>query len=395
MVAIARTEHTAEARQEVWSGHVALIAKPGGPATGVGRYVQMLHAGLRDVGVDAVRVAPIAPPLPDAGYRLLRRAGMDLRTFLMNYPIWVRYPAADVYHLTSQNLASLLLFQRPPGKVIVTVHDIIPYMLRDDPELSSYRTTADRLFDRMAMAGLRRADRLIADSQYTKQCIVEHLGIAADKIEVIYLGIDHERFRPMPVPAALRVRYRLPADRRYLIYVGSEDPRKNLTTLMRALTAVRTTLPDVELIKVGRAHFDGERQRLIKLASELGVLTAIHFLDDVPEEDLPLLYNLADVCVMPSLYEGFGFPVLEAMACGTPTICASAASLPELVDGAGLLFDIGADSPSTIAAIVARVLAQPEQIATTRAAGLARAGAFTWPHTVHATLGICIMGSGM
>src|SRR5690349_11198714 len=83
---------------------VALIAKPGGVNTGVGRYTQMLQSGLRDAGIDVVRLAPVVPPLPSIGYRILQRLGVDLRAFLTNYPIWATYPAADVYHLTSQNL---------------------------------------------------------------------------------------------------------------------------------------------------------------------------------------------------------------------------------------------------------------------------------------------------
>lgn len=314
-----------------WHGRVALIAKPGGPNTGVGRYVEMLHRGLLDAGVDAVRVSPRVPPLPNAVYGALRALRVDVRTFLTNYPVWANHPEADVYHFTSQNLATLLLFHRPRGKVAVTVHDIIPYMLRNDPKLCSYRTVADRWFDRLAMEGLKRADVLIAVSQYTKRCVVEQLGIAAERIHVVYQGVNQETFRPLPVPTTVRERYGLPEGRHYLIYVGSEDPRKNLDTLLRAIAEIRLERPDVELIKVGRPHFRAERQRLIDLASRLGVREAIHFLDEVPEGDLPILYNIADVCVMASLYEGFGFPVLESMACGTPVVCAKAASLPELV----------------------------------------------------------------
>lgn len=367
-----------------WPGSVALVAKPGGAHTGVGRYVYMLHAGLRAAGVDAVRVAPSLPPLTGVGYTMLRKLGLDARAFFGTYPVWAQYPRADVYHLTSQNLASLLLFRRPPGKVVVTVHDIIPYMLRNDPQLSSYHSAADRLFDRMAMAGLRRADQLIAVSHYTKRTVVEHLGIAAAKLDVIHEGIDHTRFRPLDVPPTIRARYGLPANRRYLIYVGSEDPRKNLEVLVRALADLRWALPDVELIKVGRAHFDAERQKLLALAGELGVADAIHWLDDVPEEDLPALYNLADVCVMPSLYEGFGFPVIEAMACGTPVVVANASSLPELAGDAALLFQPN-DSRELVAKIVT-TLCPPVQREQMRSIALQRAQAFGSMRDIDSTL---------
>ena len=365
------------------SPRVALIAKPGGAHTGVGRYVQMLHGALSADGAQVERIAPTVPSLPGAAYTAIRRLGPDLRTFFLNYPVAAKYPSADVYHLTSQNLASLLLFRRPPGRVIVTVHDIIPFMVRNDPQFASYRSAADRLFDRMAMVGLKRADALIADSHYTKQSIVDLLKIAPEKIAVAHLGIDHGRFRPLTVPESLAERYGLSRDRRYLIYVGSEDPRKNLTTLVRALPAIRREVPEVALIKVGRAHFEAERRRLLDLAAELDVGAAIHFLDDVQDDDLPLLYNLAAVCVMPSHYEGFGFPVLEAMACGTPVVSARASSLPEIVGDAAIQFD--PNDPRDLAQAVCTLLRDDATRQQKIAAGTAQAAQFTWQRTVART----------
>jgi glycosyltransferase involved in cell wall biosynthesis len=345
----------------------------------------MLLAGLCEAGVDAVRVAPTLPSLPNVIYRLFHWLGRDLHAFLTNYPLWSRYPKADIYHLTSQTLASLLLLRRPKGRVIVTVHDIFPYMVYNDPQLGSPYGT-EHLFYRLPIAGLKHADHLIANSQYTKQCVVEHLGIAPEKITVVHLGIEHERFRPQPVPAAIRESYGLPEGRRYLIYVGSEDPRKNLVTLVRALAQLRRELPDVDLIKVGRSHFDRERQRLIELAIQLGVRTAIHFLEDVPEDDLPLLYSLADLCVMPSLYEGFGFPVLEAMACGTPVVYAHAGSLPEIAGKAGMpVFPCDVD---TLASTLLALLQSRDKQLLLRRIGLDQAARFTWTATIQSTAAV-------
>jgi glycosyltransferase involved in cell wall biosynthesis len=319
-----------------WQGRAALVAGRTEVNTGIGRYVDMLDAGLQQAGVQTIRVAPTSPVLPDFTYRFLQWFGRDLRAFFTNYPLWSTYPEADIYHVTQQTLASLLLFRRPSGKVVVTVHDIFPYMVRNDPQLGSPYGGSEHIYYRLPVAGLKRANHLIAVSEYTKQCVVKHLGISPDKISVVYNGIDHERFRPLAVPAVIHEKYRLPPDRRYLIYVGSEDPRKNLIALVGALAKVRKELPNVELIKVGRAHFEREREHLIKLADQLGVRTTIHFVEDVSENDLVFLYNLAEICVMPSLYEGFGFPVLEAMACGTLVIYANAGSLPEIAGTAGL-----------------------------------------------------------
>lgn len=363
-----------------------LIVKPGSSHTGVGRYALMLERGLRDRGVALTRVAPSIPDIPGAADAVFRRLRVDPRAFLSTYPVWASYPPASVSHLTSQNLASLLLFRRPPGRVVVTVHDIIPYMLRHDRELSSYRTTADQIFDRLAVRGIGRADVLIADSEFTRQSVVTQLRIDPNRIGVIHLGVDHETFRRTSVPAAIYDRYGLVPERRYLIYAGSEDPRKNLKSLVRALRQLRSTHTDLELIKVGRAHFAQERDRLTTLAEGLGVRQAIHFLDDVPEDDLPLLYNLASVCVFPSLYEGFGFPVLEAMACGTPVVCANASSLPELVGDAALTFDHGPDEVLEIVRLVDLVLSNQDTHQQLRLRGLARVSSFQWADCARRTL---------
>lgn len=368
---------------------VALICDSSGPYTGIGRFSRMLHTGLHAAGLEVVEAMPTLPPLPAASYQLMKLLGRDLRAFLTNYPTWCSYPAADIYHLTHQALAPLLLIRRPSGKVVITVHDIFPYMLRNErwfrPWFKRGRNI-DQALLRLAMLGLRRADQLIADSEYTKRCIIEQLGIAPEKIAVVYLGIDHERFRPLSVPGSIRERYRLPQGRRYLLYVGSEDPRKNLITLVQALAQVRSELPDVELIKAGRSHCDPERQRLVQLATELGVRTAIHFLEEIPEEHLPLLYNLAELYVTPSLYEGFGFPLLEAMACGTAVVYAGAGSLPEIAGNAGI-----AVSPCTadlLAGALLSVLKRREEQARLRTAARERAAEFTWSATTQSTLAV-------
>lgn len=369
-----------------WRGTAALVAGTTDVNTGIGRYVKMLDAGLQQAGVQTTRVAPTLPVLPDSTYRFLQWFGRDLRAFLKNYPLWATYPEADIYHVTEQTLASLLLFRRPSGKVVVTVHDIFPSMVRNDPQLGSPYGGSEHVYYRLPVAGLKRANHLIAVSEYTKQCVVKHLGIASEKISVVYHGIDHERFRSLSVPAAIREKYRLPPGRRYLIYVGSEDPRKNLVALIGALAKVRSELPNVELIKVGRAHFDRERRRLIDLANRLGVRTEIHFLEDVPEDHLPLLYNLAEVCVIPSLYEGFGFPLLEAMACGTPVVYADAGSLPEIAGNAGVR--VFPCDVNTLTSTLCALLTRKQKPLLLRTAGQNQAARFTWATTIQGTAAV-------
>jgi glycosyltransferase involved in cell wall biosynthesis len=219
----------------------------------------------------------------------------------------------------------------------VTVLDIIPYLVRHDPELNTFRHPIDYLFYRLALAGLRRADALIAISEYTKRTLVEALGLLPERIQVVYPAVDHEKFHPMAVPDAFWAKHGLDKKWRYILYVGSDDPRKNLKTLVRAFALVRRQVGNVKLLKVGAPHFLRERQQLLALVEELGLEEGVLFYDHVPDEDLPLFYNVADVFVMPSLYEGFGLPALEAMTCGVPVVCSNTASLPEVVGDVGIL----------------------------------------------------------
>ena len=162
---------------------VALVAKPGHEATGVGRYTSELRAALEALGHEVVVVHPIVP-LPRIVVRAVRRLlGWDLAAFLDNYPVWARYPEADIYHITSQNLATLILWRRPPGPTVITVHDIIPWLVRHDPELRIYEHRVAEWFDQLALAGLRRADALVVDSAFT-QASLRQAGVAVGLAEI-------------------------------------------------------------------------------------------------------------------------------------------------------------------------------------------------------------------
>jgi glycosyltransferase involved in cell wall biosynthesis len=288
--------------------------------------------------------------------RAAKRIGYDLEAFGRSYPVRAGLAKGYLTHLTSQTLGTLLLSQRLPRPVVVTVHDILPYLLRDDPALSVYRHRVDRFMDSLAMRGLRRADRLIADSHYTRQTVVEALGVSPERIDVVHLGVDTVRFRPQPVPETFRRRYGLPEREAYVLAVGSEDPRKDLPTLLQAMALLRRDGVDATLLKVGKPAFAEQRERNLRLCDELGIANAVRWFDGVPEDDLPLFYNAARVLAFPSRYEGFGFPVLEALACATPVVAARASSVPELVGSAARLVTPG--SPDALAEALGQVLSK-------------------------------------
>lgn len=168
---------------------IALIAKYGHEDTGVGRYTGQLRAALEALGHEVLVVHPIVP-IPHLLVKVVRRLlGWDLAAFFNNYPIWARYPQADVYHITSQNLATLLLLRRPPGPTVVTVHDIIPWLLRKDAELRIYDHWLAEWFDRLALSRLRQASGLIADSVFT-QLTLRQLGNHDISAAVVALGVE-------------------------------------------------------------------------------------------------------------------------------------------------------------------------------------------------------------
>lgn len=169
---------------------IALITKPGHEDTGVGRYAQELKQAQEALGCQVTVVYPVTP-LPVWLTQWVKRLfSLDLVAFFNNYPIWVRYPEADVYHLTSQNLATLMLFHRPPGKTVITVHDIIPWLLRDDPALRVYRHPVEAFFDRLALRGIRRADGWLADSNFTAQTLAAATNIPVPQIKTVMLAVS-------------------------------------------------------------------------------------------------------------------------------------------------------------------------------------------------------------
>jgi len=367
---------------------VCLVSRVEPGVTGSSRYVERLRAGLSERGVDLVhvRTRPGGPP-----GRILelaaRRLTIDPLTFLSAYPIRVRWPQADVYHLTGHSFASVFALSRPPGPTVVTVYDIVLFLEWKRARPAALRPWAHHKADSFALGQLRKSDSLIAISQWTKETLVTELGIEAQRVSVTPLGVDHQTYRPLPVPTDFRQRHALPAGQRYVIYVGSDEPRKNLPTVWRAFQMVLRRFPQTLLLKVGRGYDPAIRAGLMQLASELQVAHAIRYFDDVPEEDLPLFYNLADVLVMPSLYEGFGLPALEAMACGTPVVVSNRTALPEVTghDG-GVLVD--PREPAEVGHAILALLEDERLAATAAARGRDRSLQFTWDATVDKTIDV-------
>lgn len=363
---------------------IALVTKPDQHMTGLLRYALNVYQPLRARGVD-IRLVHPRLPLPSSLLRFGKRLHIDAAAFFASYPVSARLDGASICHLSSQTLATLLLFQRLPATV-VTVHDLFPPLAADNVARRTDRREFERCFDGLAQRGLARADALIAVSHYTKRCILSTLAYPADRIQVIYEAANTEVFKPLPVPLAFRRKYGLDETQQLVLYVGSEDPRKNLATLIRAFAIVHERLPWARLIKVGAACFDAERDKVLQLVAGLGLAGRVRFLDHVLDQDLPLLYNAAHVLVLPSFYEGFGLPALEAMSCGTPVIASNCASLPEVVGNGGVLVD--PHDEHAMAQHMLELLMDPERRAAASKAATEQAALFSLEREAEETMAL-------
>ena len=324
----------------------------------------------RPEDADSIRaLGPNFRPVPD------RSAPYSVRE-QWSLPLTVSREKPDVFHAPHYVLPTLM-----PGRTMVTIHDCIHLMF---PEYLPCRMA--KVYARAAMySATRRASRILTVSESSKRDILRFFPVDPGKITVIYNAID-ERFRIQPAEdATARVRERYQLADPFVLYVGNVKPHKNVERLIEAFALVLRRWPGtLTLLIIGEAISSFPTLRRAVHRHQLH--GRVRFLGFVPEDTLSVLYRLAGVFVFPSLYEGFGLPALEAMACGTPVVASNVSSLPEVLDEAALLVD--PHSAPEIADAIVRVLSDPAVGAELRAKGLARAEQFSWPRSVARTLEI-------
>jgi glycosyltransferase involved in cell wall biosynthesis len=265
-------------------------------------------------------------------------------------------------------------------KRIVTVHDL---SFLTHPECAAPGIA--QMYSKIVPRSVARADHVIADSQHTASDLVELLGVAREKISVIYLGVDSS-FAPVRVPdrlAALDDRLGLPHP--LVLAVGTIEPRKNFPALIAAFARARAQPGGPRMLAIsGRKGwlYDETFAAVKKYAVE----DAVRFLDFIPDDDLATLYSAADVLVMPSIDEGFGLPVIEAMACGTPVVVSDAGALPEVVGDAGIAVSLRQEG--ALADALARVTSNPQLREELSARGLERVRGFTWEQAARSALAL-------
>ena len=284
----------------------------------------------------------------------------------------------DVFHVLAHGDAPAF----PPRGMVVTVHDLILEVL--GPLYPGHHRPTFRIARAVERLATTNARTLVADSGVTRDDMVRLHGVEPGRVHVAPLGVD-ARYRPPDAAtiAALRARHGL--QHPFVLYVGGIDARKNVPFLLEAFAHARDGRREpLKLVLAGHVQDAPEYPVLRERARALGLDEELRVLGFVPAEELPVLLASARVFAFPSLYEGFGLPPLEAMACGTPVVSSDRGSLAEVLGDAALVAP--ADDARAFAAALARLIDDESLHAQMRARGQARAASFTWERTAEATV---------
>ena len=291
--------------------------------------------------------------------KLWTQAGLALKCFL-NPP--------DVLFVPAHTIP---LIRRSGLKTVVTIHDV-----GFQKFLEQYQRRWWRLYGgRISNFAARASTHVIAVSESTKRDLIEKLGVAPEKITVVYEGVDHTKFKVQSS--------KFKVDGEYLLFVGTVQPRKNLVRLIEAFSSLSSRFPNLDLVIAGKEGWLANE--IYTAPKKLGVGDRVKFLGYVPTDKVVSLMNGAKALSFPSLYEGFGLPVLEAMACGCPVVTSNISSLPEVAGEAGILVD--PYNVEDIARGISRVLeltGKERQIMIER--GIKHAKKFTWERAARETI---------
>lgn len=304
--------------------------------------------------------------IPNAAMNWLHRGG---------WPIEATLGRNDLVYYHCFNL-------RPQwrGRKVLTVHDLMPIThpaLYTPTDVAHFREHVPRM--------ARAVDAVVTVSEHTRQQVIDRLGLPADRVFVAHPGVD-ERFAPQPPHVVAEVLHRLGiGPRPYLLFVGTAEPRKNLPGLLRAYATLRPAeRADLQVVVAGKSAWGSAPLR--EQIAALGLQADVRLLGYVAEADIPPLYSGARLAALPSLAEGFGSPLIEAMACGTPMLAANATALPEVYGDAALGVD-----PQDVDALadgLRRLLYDESLRAGLVARGLQRARRFSWDRTAQATVDV-------
>lgn len=362
---------------------------------GIGRYVHELHRYLSaqqeaPLTIKSFDQATLRCPSMVSRCIDLLPAGRRTLSQQILYPLRLnRGPFAefDVVHFPAHMDAPAW----SPKKYILTVLDLIPLVLSDmyKADKPSWRFHFARFLEKRA---IQNASLILAISEHTAKDVVRYLGVPPERIVVTHLGIDESFFRAcLTEPeVSVRVRYGIPEHRPIVLYVGGIDQRKNIRGLLAGFCnlqarARESRLVQPVLVMAGGIQRDGHYPELLRLIKEQGLDGSVVLPGFVADPDLLQLYALSAVFFFPSLYEGFGFPPLEAMAAGVPVLSSNTSSMPEVLGNAAVMYD-PADAQRAGEELF-QLVYSTERAAHFRKVGPEQARRFTWAKTAASTLG--------
>ena len=359
------------------------------PRTGIGQYAYHVIRGMQarlvrppalfygyDWDEAIRRPAPPEPPTLVQQVKQRMPFGYELARFLQQraFDARVKRERFDLYHEPN------FLAQRFDGPTVVTVHDI-SWVTHPETHPAERVRAMNKTMPRV----VREARLLIADSESTRRDVIRHYSVPPERVRTVLLGVTGE-FIPMDAASTRAALDRMGLEHgAYVLAVGTLEPRKNLATAIAAYAALPEALQARHPLAIAGMRGWGD-QRLSPQAAALVAQGRIRLVGFVPQEDLPALYAGARVFVYPSLYEGFGLPPLEAMACGAPVIVSNRSSLPEVVGDAGI--QVEALDVDALAARLRELLEDEALRARLAAAGHERSKQFTWDRTLDQTLAV-------
>lgn len=306
-------------------------------------------------------------------YKIPNRILRGLWNYISYPPIETFIGDVDIFHSPHS-----IPIPARKAKLIVTIHDL--YFLKH-PDMVGRDVREDHR--RLSINYLNKVRKIITVSDNSKKDIIELLDVTPEKVTVIYEGVD-DIFRVVNEETTLenvRERYRLPHE--FILFIGTISPRKNPRGLIESISILRNRgLKDLSLIMIGPEGF--KTDEVLRLIHERNLEDSVRHIGYVPYEDMPYIYNISSLLVYPSLYEGFGLPPLEAMACGVPVIASNTSSMPEILGDAALLVD--PYNPGEIADSIKKILHNESLRSSLIEKGLKKASSYSWEDTAKKVL---------
>ena len=367
------------------------------PHIGLNAYLLSGAAGYRSAGIHGY-ITELLQRLPsaDAGIRYTAFSGQSASSWVRTMParstrwpterpvpriVWEQVFLPGVCARERLDLLHGLAFVSPllcPCPTVITVHDLsfalFPEFFRGPNGMYL------RLFTRSAC---RRAAKIIAVSENTRADVMRLYGVSGERVVAIPHGVS-PAFHPRPAAQVAEFRRTRGLPDHFILFVGTLEPRKNLVKLIEAFSNLTCRIPNTQLVLIGGKgwYYD----QIFATIERMNLKDRVFLAGYVPNEDLPLWYNAADVFAFPSRYEGFGLPVLEAMACGTPTVTSTASSLPKVAGDAALT--VPPDDVDALSTALHRALTDGALRQELSSKGLARAATFTWEETARCTVAV-------